>query len=321
MIKTEIILFVLICFFSSILFAQKVNCEYCKKNINGKYIIVDNKAYHLDHFKCFNCNKPIKGSYSTKNGVYYDRKCYEELFSIKCQICNKPINGEYLVDFYGKKYHKYHETELKKCDNCNRLISQKTTSGSKKYSDGRIICNICNEKVYAFADEYYRLLDKVILRLNNYGLEFRKPTIELIIVDLIELQKVSGYRYSKSIKGYTKTEMKVIGSKKSFKHFVYVLGNVPPKYVAATLAHELMHIWINENVQHKLSHQFEEGSCNFISYIYLKSDYSNDAKSIIKQLLNNPDKIYGDGFRKVYNRFKGRDFNLFLYYIKNNKTI
>ncbi len=314
---TYLILFLLV----SSAIGQTVKCNYCGEKIEGKYIVVDGKAFHKNHFKCANCNRPITGDYAVKNGKYYDKKCYTDLFSLKCSICNKPINGEYLIDDYGLRYHKYHETKLNRCDVCNRLISEKTTRGGVKYSDGRNVCNICKNKKLNSAWQYELSLNKVISRLNNYGLLFNKETIKLKVVDLIELQRVSKNRHSKNIKGFSYTNIEVLGSKKTFQHTVYVLNGIPPKYAEATIAHELMHVWISVNIKQKLAKQLEEGSCNYISYTYLKSDYSDDAKDIIKQLHNNPDKIYGDGYRKVYDRFRGRDFNLFLEYLKNNKTI
>ena len=82
-----------------------------------------------------------------------------------------------------------------------------------------------------------------------------------------------------------------------------------------------MHVWINENVKHKLSSKLEEGSCNFIAYTYMKSDYSEDAENIINQIKDNPDPIYGDGFRKVYKSFKGKYLSELLNYLKRYKTL
>jgi len=96
---------------------------------------------------------------------------------------------------------------------------------------------------------------------------------------------------------------------------------IPTKYAESTIAHELMHVWISENITKKLAPKLEEGSCNYISYIYLKSDYSQDAIDIIKQLKENNDKIYGNGYRKVFERFNGREFNQFLNYLKTNSSI
>ncbi len=314
------IYFIIFLFVASTTIAQTLKCNYCNKDIASEYIMVDDNSYHKNHFKCANCNKPIDGNYYSKSEKYFDNKCYEKLFLQKCDVCNEPITGEYLVDLYGMKIHKYHEAQLNNCDNCNRIISKETTRGGVKYSDGRNICNICYGKRLTSFGDYKNSLNNVINRLRNYQLTFNLSSIKLKTVDLYTLQQISGSRFSKSIKGYTRTNIETSGSMKTFQHTIYVLNNIPPKYVESTIAHELMHIWISENIKHKLSSQLEEGSCNYISYTYLKSDYSSDAKDILKQLQNNPDKIYGDGYRKVYERFRGRDFNLFLNYLKKNRT-
>ncbi|NOX64370.1 MAG: protein DA1 [Chlorobi bacterium] len=110
-------------------------------------------------------------------------------------------------------------------------------------------------------------------------------------------------------------------TKISKSHKIFILNKIPAKYIEATLAHELMHVWINENIDHKLSKQLEEGTCNFISYTYLKSDYSEDAQNIIKQMKDDHDPIYGDGFRKVYNNFKGKYLSELLNYLKHHKSL
>ena len=314
------ILFLFFIFFSTVS-GQNLKCNFCNKPITEEYILVDGKAFHKNHFRCANCYKQIKGEYFKKDGKYYDKECFEKLFMPKCAICGKPINGEYLVDLYGVKIHKYHENSLTKCDNCNRIISEQTTKGGVKYNDGRNICKICYQKRLNSIAEYETSLNRVIKRLANYELTFNRKNISLKIVDLKGLQKVSGKKYSKNIKGYTKTKIEFFLGKKSFEHTIFILNGIPAKYAESTIAHELMHVWINENVDHKLAPQLEEGSCNYVSYTYLKSDYTDDAKDIIKQLKNNPDKIYGDGFRKVYDRFRGRDFDLFLDYLRKNRTI
>jgi len=315
-------LFLLVAFlFVELANGQEIKCKYCQKPIIGDYIVVDGFKYHKNHFLCANCNKPIEGKYFTQNDKYYDEKCFENLFLPKCAVCNKPINGEYLIDSFGNKIHKHHEVEIERCDNCNRIISENTTNGGMKYNDGRKICNVCYGKRINSTQEYKSALSKVIKRLKDYGLKFNESSISLKIVNLNELQQVSGSRYSKSIRGYTHTLIKTLGSKKTFEHTIYVLSMIPTKYAESTIAHELMHVWISENITKKLTPKLEEGSCNYISYIYLKSDYSQDAIDIIKQLKENTDKIYGEGYRKVFEQFNGREFNLFLNYLKTNTSI
>jgi uncharacterized lipoprotein YehR (DUF1307 family) len=152
-------------------------------------------------------------------------------------------------------------------------------------------------------------------------LYFDKNTIKIKSVNLNELQKLSGNKYSTSIKGFTFTKVETLGSQKTFNHTIYVLSKIPREYLESTIAHELMHVWVSENIDHSLTRQLEEGSCNYVSYTFLKAENSTNARDLIKQLKENPDKIYGDGYRKVYDRFKGENFNDFLEYLKKNKSI
>ena len=310
---------------SSLSFAQNIKCFNCNKKIIGEYIVIDGRSFHSNHFTCSKCNKPINGNYYKNDGKYFDSNCFSTFIAPKCDVCAQPIDGNYQTDLYGLKYHPYHEKELHRCDNCNMLISQNTSKGGVTYSDGRKICNICKEKAVSTEAQYSRSLQKIISQLKNYGLVLDLQNVDIFAVDRNKLKEVSNRNYSNSARGYCQVEILKTSSgtdvkiNKSYK--IYVLDRIPAKYIESTIAHELMHVWISENVTHKLSSQLEEGSCNFISYTYLKSDYSTDAQSIIKQLKDDPDNTYGDGFRKVYNRFSGRYLSEFLSYLKKNKTI
>ena len=317
----KIILLVVFIFPTIHINAQKIKCNYCNREIVGQYIVVDGLAFHKEHFKCANCNRKIVGKYFKKNGKYYDEKCYAEKFMPKCSICGEPISGEYLIDSYGMKIHKYHQNNLITCDNCNRVISKKMNNRGVKYSDGRNICNVCYKNRIKTDSEYWISLRRVINRLSNYSLSFDLSSIKIKPVDLNELQNVSGNKYSRNIKGFTLSQIETSGTEKKFKHTIYVLSKIPREYLESTIAHELMHVWISENIKYKLNVQLEEGSCNYVSYTFLKAENSTNAKNTIKQLKENPDRIYGDGYRKVYERFVGRDFKLFLDYLKKNDSI
>ncbi len=295
---------------SPLSFAQDIKCFNCKKKIIGEYIVIDGRSFHPKHFTCSKCNKPINGNYYKNDGKYFDSNCFVTFVAPKCDVCSQPMDGKYQTDLYGLKYHPHHEKELHRCDNCNMLISQKTSKGGVTYSDGRKICNICKGKAVTTEAQYSISLQKIITQLKNYGLILDLKNVKIFAVDRIKLKDISDRNYSNSARGYCQIEIlktsngSDIKVNKSYK--IFVLNKIPAKYVESTIAHELMHVWISENVTHKLSSQLEEGSCNFISYTYLKSDYSTDAQNIIKQLKDDPDKTYGDGFRKVYRRFSGR---------------
>ena len=319
------IIFVLLLLFASTILAQDVKCNYCKQKIEGEYTVVEGKTYHPNHFLCANCNKPINGNYYKDGSKYYHRHCYEQTVVPKCDVCLKPLTSKYLKDIYGITYHEYHEKEYPYCDNCNRLISQNTTRGGFTYEDGRNICNLCKKNSVSSDAVVPSLLNKVIKSLRNYGLNFNTGNINIKAVDRKMLKSAAGNSYSASIRGYcwTRITEETFGKRETIKyeHTIFVLNKIPAKYIEATIAHELMHVWINENIDHSLTKQLEEGSCNFIAYLYLKYDYSNLSKDIIKQLKDDPSPIYGDGFRKVSDKFKGRYPVELLNYLKSNDSI
>ena len=323
--KLKLLAFIVILFQINEINAQEVKCSGCKQLIGGKYIVEDGDSYHPNHFVCAKCNKPINGNYYKKDGKIFDTECYTNSVAPDCAVCDKPLMGQYLTDLYGMNYHHFHEKEIHRCDNCNRIISQNTTKGGVNYTDGRYICNICNKHAVKSDAEYDRSLNKIFSRLQNYGLNLNLDNVALYPVDRTELKNVSDGRYSNSARGYCQTKVTSQNwggkSEVSKSHTIYILDKIPLKYIEATLAHELMHVWISENVDHKLSNQLEEGSCNFIAYTNLKSDYSDDAQNIIKLMKNDPDPIYGHGFRKVYENFRGKYLSELLNYLKRYKSL
>lgn len=316
--KKSLILIIL--FLPVLLNAQTEKCAYCGGEIKGEYIIVDGNAYHPKHFFCAKCRKPIKGEYYKNGEFFYDKKCYHDQFTDKCSVCGDPLIGKYVIDMYENKYHQFHESEYKKCDNCYRLITMSLTGGGFTYSDGRNICKKCSGSFLTSLNQYQDILKKIIGRLNSYGMQIDINKIELFPVDRNGLKKAAKGSYSGSLRGYTETTLKEIRmggeSSKFYRHSIFVLNNTPRKYVEATLAHELTHVWINENVQKKLSRKVEEGSCNFAAYYYLRSDMSADADDLRTQFMNDPSVEYGQGFREIYRQFKNKNLADLMRFLK-----
>jgi hypothetical protein len=80
---------------------------------------------------------------------------------------------------------------------------------------------------------------------------------------------------------------------------VYLLNGMPRAQMAATAAHELMHVWQFRNSKLRQDPALSEGSCNFASYLVLRRIGGQDADYVIDGMLTDPDSIYGEGFRRV----------------------
>ncbi|GAB4128573.1 MAG: hypothetical protein Fur0015_02340 [Ignavibacteriales bacterium] len=305
--------------------AQDKVCDYCKQKIKGEYIIVEDKFYHANHFLCGKCGKPIEGEYVENENKFYHPECYNESFVPKCDVCGQPLSGEYFQDLYGNKYHPKHLSESERCDNCDRLISERITKGGYKLSDGRSLCKLCFDDAVPSNSVYDFLLRSVIDKLRNFGVNLPNDKIKIQPVNRIGLKKSAGNEYNDRLRGYCKMENTetTFGreTKKKFNAIIYVLNKIPQDYTESIIAHELMHIWIDQNTKHRQSKMLEEGSCNFISYKIIMSGNSKNKKDILQLLLNDPDAVYGDGFRKVYEKFKSKQVVELLNYLKTNNNI
>lgn len=290
--------------------AQTKNCEYCGKPITKKFLVVDNKYFHPEHFLCAYCSKPIEGMYNSKDGKYYHPNCYVESEIPKCSVCGNPLTGKYIKDSYGNQYHESHEREYQHCDNCYRLICTKITNGGVKYNDGRNICNLCFKNSVQNNELFPGFMMKVINSLRDIGLELKDRNISIAAVDRKKLKTIAGDSYSVSMRGFSNIQSETVRKgrtqRSTSSYTIYILSGAPREYIESTIAHELMHIWLYQNTHNEHASELEEGSCNFISYLYLKKVNSKIAEEIISQLMNDPDPVYGNGFRKVHKLFGGR---------------
>lgn len=346
-----IVLFLLL--FPLFISAQsRLKCDYCGKNIAGNYIEADGRHFHPAHFLCAKCgkvitgpfsedddnfyhpdcyaakeglvcaycNKLIKGEYVESEGKKFHQGCYEKVLP-KCSVCGKSLDGEYTVDIYNNKYHSYHNRELDKCDNCDRIISDRTTGGGRTYSDGRHICSQCSQGAVFDNARINAMLGMVLHKLRNLGLNIDESNVSVRGVDRKELQRAAGNRYDSNMHGICNTSSRTeyINNRQgrtTKKHEIFVLNGVPPLNIESVIAHELMHVWLNENTKDDHPAQLREGSCNYISFLYLKSINNSKSEQIVNQLENDPDNTYGKGFQRVRSEFAKKSLGQLLSYLK-----
>lgn len=335
----------------------QVKCQYCGKEISGGYIEAEGQKFHPEHFlcseckkvitdgynfdknkfyhpeclaeltglRCSTCQKVISGGYIQFEGKNYHQECFEENVQKKCTICRKPISGTYEVDLFGNEFHPEHRSEYPECDGCNRLACDALTGGYKKYADGRYVCKICYQNAVLDDGFIAGLLTKVMNKLSSMGLIINSSKLSIRGVDRTGLRKFAGANYSEEMRGFcdTRTSSRYVNGKlsgESTEHTIYVLNGVPATSVESVIAHELMHVWLIQNTRNDHSAHLREGSCNFISFIYLSSLAVEDAKIQMKIIEMNPDSVYGDGFRMVREKFGKRNISDLLKYLKNNRN-
>ena len=80
---------------------------------------------------------------------------------------------------------------------------------------------------------------------------------------------------------------------------MYLLYGMPRTQMIGTIAHELTHVWLFLQEGDDQDKVLTEGSCNFSAYLILQKTGTDQAKFIIDNMQNNPDAVYGEGFRRI----------------------
>lgn len=287
-------------------------CDSCKKPLEKSFVPRGERLYHgechdkLFTPKCSECGLPIQGSYTKDERGRYHTDCYRTLHNLVCSLCQGAIEGSYLYDGWGQKAHPEHDQHpTGQCHVCARLMSPAATTGSKVLSDGRLLCSFCHSaEIHDFRQIQAAKLD-VIAQMQAVGFDYIPDYIQ---VKLDEDQQLVNQRLRASatgnIHGYTRTAQRNIpGYGLILEHGIHVLSGLPKVAFKGVLAHELLHVWINERPLKHLSHEQVEGFCNLGSALIcqnaLKHEGDELARVLLQRMDEDPDPAYGHGYRAM----------------------
>ena len=291
-------------FLNTFLISASLKCQFCKKNINGRYITQNKSAYHeqcyKDHIqlRCDHCKKVINGKYNINDKENYHQHCYRDFILEKCDVCLNPIESEYVKDTWGNIYHNYHRSSMPLCESCNRLISINLTDGGYSIKN-RSICNICRNHVINDKEDIQKIFYGLRKELLELGMSNIPKNIPVILIDSKEeLYRISNIPASDGLQGYTKYNYQTIGRKKINENFtIYILSNLHRLNFRAVLAHEILHVYLfNNNISLKKS--LIEGFCNLGSkFVYNSAPESKISELKLESMFINNHPEYGRGFR------------------------
>ena len=288
-----------------VIYSQNIQCKFCKENIKNQYISVDKSKYHKQCYKdyvqpkCDICKKPIEGVYNIEGNKKYHKNCYENFILPKCEVCTQPIKTTYIIDKWDNKYHKSHKSKLPNCESCNRIICKRITNGGYNIGKDRSICSLCepflvdkNKLVNKYAKEVKRELYKV-------GFKNLPKNIPISLVSSRkQLKKLSKIRHI-NLSGYTHYEYETLNGKITKENYhIYILSNLHEIEFKSVLAHEFLHVYLFQK-KYKLSPEYREGFCNLGSQLIYENDNSKYSDLKIDAMYENPDPLYGLGFKKM----------------------
>ena len=227
---------------------------------------------------------------------------------MKCDICHKNMLGKYYIDRHNNKICASHldNREVQICSSCGRFTVE------QPISDGRCICKKCRSEIITTQREIHECLLYVKEILLGLGLDYGKCSIEKIPVEIVsakkmaEIRKLSINTHNKGVT-FTETHMQGISSEDMYvvghSHKIYILSDLPKLEFLGTLAHELLHVYLNE-YDIKLDSKLCEGFCNMGAYFIYINNTSSISHFYFENLKNNPDPVYGEGFRFMLDKYE-----------------
>ncbi|MDD3119270.1 MAG: hypothetical protein PHQ27_08840 [Victivallales bacterium] len=311
-----LIVLVLLAGTGNMVFAAAV-CDYCRRPLRGNYLETSDghrycsrKCYEQTLPHCKVCGKLITGTaIRSGNDFYCSRKCFESQLPV-CHGCGRHAAKGKIFKSCGRQFFY--------CESCAALplcfACMLPAVGGSRLEDGRFICSECRATAVWTPQEAEKVLTAVrqVLRQQfGIGTDHR---IELQLVDLPTLNRLSHnnspgmelglFVYNATINTIEKRRLTLTGIKTETSTYrsdvtytIYCLSGTPRHKLVEVLAHELGHDWMQEYYPGVGETKIREGLAEYCAYL-VNLHYGRREMNL--RLSNNSDAIYGDGFRLIY---------------------
>jgi hypothetical protein len=291
-------------------------CAACNEPLDGNFFRTKGVYYHPEHFRCAECDREIRGSYSEYDGKVYHNGCFQDHVALRCSLCNAIIQGEYVQDYWGNSYCHHHSGEAPVCDSCGRFISDDITGGGVRYDDGRFVCNICRPTSITDITELLELVHEVAEYMKEFGMDPDYNGVRIHLVGRDRMQQLSGH-HADGLRGFTdyREDFRVFGFSKNRRMDMYLLYGMPRMEIISTVAHELAHIWQFNRGRFRNERDWAEGSCNYAAFLVLGRYPGRESSFFRLSLTRDTDDVYGDGFRRVRTMAEAEGTRNWLHYL------
>lgn len=312
------------------LWLAAADCSVCGRRISGEYWKNDRGEYFCSKSclasalpKCTQCRRACEKVYSLMDKTFCSESCVKKHF--RCASC---LNGmDKIVTMHASWGEKILVCE--KCSKGPACYYCSVPGASVLLRDKRKICRKCRSTAVTDPGEVRKIFDQVRYNLSKwYGFD-RMHVIHFTTVNEGQLKRLSGaiYRPDDSrqmalmrYKAESRREVdrhgnviREIPGKETCQ--IFVLYYVPKDMLIDAIVHELTHDHIRHNVGKVSNLANEEGFCELVASLYnakIGNGHLNRRKN------TNPDKVYGEGFRKMrrYYLRNGRSLKRTIQYVK-----
>lgn len=216
---------------------------------------------------------------------------------MKCVVCNKDIKGQYLTNAWGQTACLLHDNI--QCYSCGRFI----LPNDVRLDDGRCQCSNCLSVTVCLPSHIEWAKVRVYQTLKNSGVDGLPSDVPVSIVSPRQMAEIKGRSQIDIMQaGLSVHRVSGLPFRQKRSHHIYIFNMMSRLHFAGVLAQELLHVWINEK-GFSLKRDEEEGICNLGSYLIYTAANSNATKIHLQRMEENPDPVYGDGYRKAKKLF------------------
>jgi len=206
------------------------------------------------------------------------------------------VLDHYVQDFWGGRAHAAHKADTPQCDFCERFIAGGFAAQAVTLPDGRRLCGHCAATSVTTAAKVKDLAGMVSSSLATHGVKVGTDDITYLLLDKDKMKKMS-YDPTRHALGFT--DYQRTDSRDDTYCNIVVLNGMPELQMAAVLAHEILHVWLQRAGVHSAGTPWIEGSCEYAAYLMMADLNTKESQFVVQHFETNTDSIYGGGFRQV----------------------
>jgi hypothetical protein len=249
--------------------------------------------------RCAVCSGTL-GTRSTKAGkASYHTACF------RCMVCRKNFGpgNRFRKDGWGGMVHVEHFSQTGLCGTCSRIFPKQNAIKEQFFADGRMTCGPCLRDGIFKLNLLKEVEKRIWPTLMQVGFSKPKGKITLQLVDGATLaREAAKINASGNLRGLTLTKYKVVKGGKNpgttFEHRIFVLYGLPYVECVSVLAHEHIHVWLNERFIESTP-PVVEGFCNLASSLVLQKEKNKLSSILLENMDNSKSPVYGAGYRMM----------------------
>lgn len=228
----------------------------------------------------------------------------------RCSVCGKPSDKTWVMQDDPRKIFCERCKDLPKCSFCG--------NAGRRTEDGLlVICRTCEKSALADPGEAQKLFGELRRELKNVcgiGTDHKIRFSLASAARLAQLKKgpldprqrglFQHEQQMRTEQTYDRLTGKTVSRKTSLtgeRFSIFILQSLPRAAFRHAVIHELTHDWMSQFCPQIKDPAVREGTCEYVAWLFLQQTVNGDPaqRFVCKGTENNPDPVYGGGFRKM----------------------